>query len=606
MAKSWRSVGAARNLASTLLAIAVTVACSGPVPSGAGGDPPAGGPPIVDPPTIDPPTIDTFTADEATIATGDGTTLRWTVTNADAITLDDGTNDLPLTEGATSLDITPSSTSTYTLTASNTGGTTDASVNVTVEPPVGDVEPPAAVTLTDLTALVVRGSRVALAWSVVNAVAVDVFAVAVDDADDIESIASELPGETERLTVPIPASARQIIRVVARGAGGEQATESLEVVLENVVTAEGDYRARYGELPIPGSLRDVLERAEPGAVIGFAADVRVVDLVGIDADADQRAHLILGATRIPGDLTISGPAWDGAEASPVTLRGAPGLPFVERSRLIFVAAGADVTIENLRLTGGALTYSGGAIRNDGTLAIERSVIEGNRAFSWGGGIHNQGGQLTISDSVVRDNVSAVLEVEEGELREIDGDSHYVFCVPEPGGWCWELIVSTGGGAGGGLQNIGGVVSIAGSRFVGNHAKYSGGGLCNYGGHMAIVETDFDYNSATSAPYPGFDFPNRGGGVYSTRFGSMTMHGGRLHGNSVDDAEGWGGGASLRYSATLEMVGVTITGNSAQLGGGIFLETAVGEPVNYALSGLSFADNVSAEGDNDRFEWSTQP
>lgn len=468
------------------------------------------------------------------------------------------------------------------------------------------VVPPAAVVLTDLTATVVRGSRIELAWSAEHAVTIDLFAVAGDDANDVEPIALGLPGATDRATVPIPVRARQTLRVVARGAGDDPSSASLEVGLENVVLAEVDYRTRFGESAIPGSLRDVLERAAPGAVIGFAADVQVVDLVGVDVDVDQRAHLVLGATRIPDDVTISGPDWVGEDTPRVTLRGDPGLAFVERSRLIFVAEGADVTIENVRLTGGALTESGGAIRNDGTLVIERSVIEGNRAFAWGGGIHNQGGALTVRDSVVRDNMAAVLEIEEGTLLEIDGETYYAFCLPEPGGACSPLVVSTGGGAGGGLQNIGGVVSIAGSRFVGNHAKFSGGGLCNYGGHMTIAGTDFDFNSASSAPYPGFDFPNRGGGVYSTRFGSMSMQGGRLHGNWVDGVEGWGGGASLRYSATLEMVDVVVTGNAAQLGGGLFLETEVGATVNYALSGLVFADNVSTEGDGDRFEWSIVP
>ncbi|MFN2323805.1 MAG: hypothetical protein ABR510_12710 [Trueperaceae bacterium] len=460
--------------------------------------------------------------------------------------------------------------------------------------------------MTDLTARVVRGSRVEIAWSVEDAAFIDVFAVANGDAEDAEPLAVDLSGATDRVTLPIPSRARQIVRVVARGAGDDPSVASLDVALENVVTAEDDFRTRFGEPPIPGSLRDVLERATPGSVIGFAADVETIDLVGIDVEGDERAHLVLGATRIADAVTISGPEWVGRDVPRVTLRGAPGLPFVERSRLVFVASGADVMIENVRLTGGALTESGGAIRNEGSLAIERSLIDGNRAFAWGGGVHNQGGTLSITDSIVRDNAAAVLEVEDGELLEIEGETFYSFCLPEPAGGCTPLVVSTGGGAGGGLQNIGGVVSIQGSRFLGNHAKFSGGGLCNYGGEMAIVDTDFDFNNASSAPYPGFDFPNRGGGIYSTRFGAMTMHGGRLHGNTVDEIQGWGGGASLRYSATLEMVGVAITDNSAQLGGGIFLETEVEALVNYALRDLTFSGNASTEGNDDRFEWFIVP
>jgi len=466
-----------------------------------------------------------------------------------------------------------------------------------------------APSLHDLGAEIVPGSRVRLAWRSEHAASIDVFALHDDASEAPLSLVEGLAGGVAEVVVPIPVRSRQTLLVVARAAPGAPAGDaSATVVPRGVVTSESDHDERGGAAPVSGSLRAVVQAAEPGAVVGFAADVRSIDLVGFDGAGTERAHLELGGATPAGRITISGPAWDGDEAPHVAVRSAQHLRFVERAGVVAIASGADVVLENVTVAGGGFTERGGGIRNHGTLSLIDSVVEGNRAWAWGGGIYNGGGVLTLTRVVVRDNVAAVSSDEpDGVPTDVDGQPGFIaFCAPVPGAACEPVVISAAAGAGGGLQNVDGDVSIVDSVFARNHARFSGGGMCNIGGHALIVGTDFLHNDASSEPYPGFEFPNRGGGVYSTRSGSVEIRGGRFVGNTVDEGDGWGGGVSLRYSATLHMHDVEVTANRASLGGGVFTETASGAGANYVLSGVVYLGNVASHEGDDRFHWDIEP
>jgi uncharacterized protein YkwD len=78
------------------------------------------------------PTINSFTASATTITAGQSTTLAWSVTGGVTLTLDNGIGDV---SSLTSKTVTPSATTTYTLSAANSGGTVTAKVTVTVNTP---------------------------------------------------------------------------------------------------------------------------------------------------------------------------------------------------------------------------------------------------------------------------------------------------------------------------------------------------------------------------------------------------------------------------------------------------------------------------------------
>lgn len=76
------------------------------------------------------PSITTFAADSASIAAGGNTILRWAVSGATSVTIDNGVGQVNASSGAQL--VSPQSTTTYTLTATNAAGKQTKTVTVTV------------------------------------------------------------------------------------------------------------------------------------------------------------------------------------------------------------------------------------------------------------------------------------------------------------------------------------------------------------------------------------------------------------------------------------------------------------------------------------------
>ncbi len=91
------------------------------------------------PPPAQKPTISSFTANPTNIFVGSSTVLSWTVTGASTTIIDQGVGVVT----GSSKTVSPSATTTYTLSAANPAGTTTAQVTVTVKPqPVPPPPPP--------------------------------------------------------------------------------------------------------------------------------------------------------------------------------------------------------------------------------------------------------------------------------------------------------------------------------------------------------------------------------------------------------------------------------------------------------------------------------
>ncbi len=78
------------------------------------------------------PTISTFSATPGTLEQDSKSTLSWQVSGADTLTLNPDNVDIT---GKTSLEVSPFVTTTYTLTATNTAGTTESQTTITVNVP---------------------------------------------------------------------------------------------------------------------------------------------------------------------------------------------------------------------------------------------------------------------------------------------------------------------------------------------------------------------------------------------------------------------------------------------------------------------------------------
>ena len=127
-------------------------------------------------------------------------------------------------------------------------------------------------------------------------------------------------------------------------------------------------------------------------------------------------------------------------------------------RILEIAAGADVTIDRVSITGGLAADTGngfgGGILNHGTLSLNRSTVHDNAAatagISFGGGILNSvSGTLTVTNSTISQNQATL-----------------------------GSVIGGGTGSGGGIHSVG-TLAVTNSTISGNKAS-SGGGVNSVG------------------------------------------------------------------------------------------------------------------------------
>ena len=136
-----------KQLSVALLALSLSLFAVGckkkaPVaPSTPSAPAPAPPPPVVKPA----PTVRSFTVEPGSITAGQSATLSWAVENADSVSISAGVGSAQATGNRS---VTPASTTTYSLTATGPGGTTNRSVTLSVSaaPPPPRSEAPREVT----------------------------------------------------------------------------------------------------------------------------------------------------------------------------------------------------------------------------------------------------------------------------------------------------------------------------------------------------------------------------------------------------------------------------------------------------------------------------
>jgi hypothetical protein len=204
----------------------------------------------------------------------------------------------------------------------------------------------------------------------------------------------------------------------------------------------------------------------------------------------------------------------------------------------------ETTVRGSMVARNRASAEGGGLWNSaaGTMVVARTsfvdnVASGAEDDQGGGGLYNDGGELTVRDSRLRGNVA-------------DGAS----------------------GSGGGLLNVNGAVTVADTTFSDNDAVRAGGGIETNVGSMTITDTRALRNSTGANP-------GNGGGLHITGAGNVTWDGGDVLANT---AAAEGGGLWNSATGTLIVTDVTIQGNEAPVNpdnhndGGVF--TVDGQPV----------------------------
>jgi hypothetical protein len=148
-------------------------------------------------------------------------------------------------------------------------------------------------------------------------------------------------------------------------------------------------------------------------------------------------------------------------------------------RLLDVAAGASLTLQNLTLQGGYLNWAGGAVHNQGTLDLNGVTVQQNVGIA-GGGIWSSGSLTLEGGTVIQNN-----EARGGDAR---GGGVYVYggsVIVTGATFSSNRALGTatlarsgglpGNGSGGALYVAGGTVSVTGATFSSNAASGTTGG-----------------------------------------------------------------------------------------------------------------------------------
>ena len=203
----------------------------------------------------------------------------------------------------------------------------------------------------------------------------------------------------------------------------------------------------------PDSLRQAMLGASPGDTILFQQG-----LTGTIALSSTLA--------ITENLTIEGPG-----SGALTISGQNTIQDFS------VSNGVSATISGVSIANGYAAVGGG-IFNAGNLVVNDCAISGNSAVIGGGGILNDGAYNAVTGRL---NGYSALPT----LTLIDSD-----------------ISSNTAQAGGGVFNNGGTMTVSNSTFsdnsanTGNHASGTGGGIFNaYGGTMTVSNSTLSGNSA---------------------------------------------------------------------------------------------------------------
>ncbi len=250
------------------------------------------------------------------------------------------------------------------------------------------------------------------------------------------------------------------------------------------------------------------------------------------------------------------------------------------------ASNANITLENLTITGGSRSATGGGIYANGNLTLKNCTVTKNKSNNAGGGISFSGKELLLESTSVTYNESS----------------------------------SNGGGI-----DATGKVTISGSEILNNSASENGGGIYFGNGEKTISTTTINLNSAVY-----------GGGIYmqdgtlnlengavigeeldpnnsandiskvatSTDFGnkstdtsySRTGAGLYVLAGTVNMSEGayicknytssYGGGVYVSQNGTFNMSGGVIGWNFSRMGGGIIADGADVSSSNYSVLNIS--------------------
>jgi len=213
---------------------------------------------------------------------------------------------------------------------------------------------------------------------------------------------------------------------------------------------------------------------------------------------------------------------------------------------------SGMTIRN----GNTTSYGGGIYNYSGNLTMTDCTVSGNTAkfindWSRGGGIYNYSGNLTMTDCAVSGNTAqSDIGCYGGGIYSEYGNVTMTNCTVSGN-------TAQGGddGYGGGIHTYDGKLTMTDCTISTNMAEAYGGGIFNDGGDVTMTNSTVSGNTAQL---------DDGGGIFNE--GTLTLTNCTISGNTAQGDDGGG----ILNDGTATLTNCTISGNTAGSdGGGIY-------------------------------------
>lgn len=337
-------------------------------------------------------------------------------------------------------------------------------------------------------------------------------------------------------------------------------TFTVDVTTDSIDVNPGDGAAANGSGET--SLRAAIQEANAltgSSRIVLPSGVFQVTLTGTEGDTTNLSGI--GDLDITGTLTI-----DGAGQNQTFIDAG------DLFRVLQIHTGAQVTLRDLTIRNGQATFGGGIHNGGGTLTLENVTVTNNAAtgsdtLSHGGGISLDIANLILTRSTIDGNTATIdgggiygtNSVVQATESTISGNS----AVRSGGGVSFvnvgaQFTESTISGnsatddGGGAAFGNGSLITIDESLIDNNTSGDFGGGAHVTGAGLTILNSTLSRNTATSS-----------GGAINNEQGSVQIGQSTLHSNSAIVS----GGAIDNFDGTVVLNQTTISGNSAGSNGG---------------------------------------
>ena len=339
----------------------------------------------------------------------------------------------------------------------------------------------------------------------------------------------------------------------------------------------GSTIALDSELTVTASME--IDGRESGITVSGQGECRVFVMEGT---ADKPINVkILGLTISDGfaasDTESTYGAGISAEFVNLTLRGCTvtdnavshtaGITYVYAYGGGLYASGGTVSVSGCTFTGNSATDGGGAIYVSQSIVITDSAICGNLvtgSYGCGGGIYFSTGSMTMSGVTVSGNKAEHEDFTKGGGLYLDSGDVLISD---------SVILGNNAAAGGGIYSFyNNSITVDSSTIADNAAGNSdggngfGGGIYSWGDNLTIQNTLIQGNLTNG-------IKAQGAGVYITYDSSVSIVNSAIVGNTVSvsaNSEDLAcGGGIYAYNSTMTFANVTIAGNTADSGAGLY-------------------------------------